>query len=259
MSSHLSAAAAERVFVDKYGPLDKHGWAPRRRFRFKFFLPAEVYEATVSGLVSDGCSWIDVGGGRTIFPHNPKLARQLVSRCSNVVAVDPSGNVHENPFVHERVQSFIEDYRTDRQFDVATLRMVVEHVEQPDRVVASLHRLLKPGGVAVVLTVNKWSPITLLSKVMPFGLHHPLKSFAWGGDEKDTFPVRYLMNTRRQLREHFTSHGFREAQFAYLDDLSAFGKFNLPNLVELSVWKALRAVGIRYPENNLLGIYQRLP
>src|SRR5690349_13940645 len=88
-----SGQDVKRLFLQKYGALERHGWALRRRFRFNYFLPAEVYETAVSGLVCDGCSWIDVGGGRDIFPNNSALARQLVSRCSTVVAVDPSENV----------------------------------------------------------------------------------------------------------------------------------------------------------------------
>jgi ubiquinone/menaquinone biosynthesis C-methylase UbiE len=169
--------------------------------------------------------------------------------------VDPSENVHRNEFVHERVQCLLEDFRTDRRFDLATLRMVVEHAEQPKLLIGALDRLLLPGGLAVVLTVNLLSPIATISRFTPFWLHHPVKKLIWGGEEEDTFPVCYQMNTRRRLRALFEAQGFREAEFEFLDDLSAFGKFRWLNLVELSVWKLLKTCGVRYPENCLLGIY----
>ena len=82
--------------------------------------PVAQMAAERLGIATAGSvSWLDVGGGHNIFPENPALAEALVSRCSTVVAVDPSANVHDNRFVQERVQAFIEDYRTDQQFDLA--------------------------------------------------------------------------------------------------------------------------------------------
>jgi hypothetical protein len=159
--------------------------------------------------------------------------------------------------VHERVQLPIEDYRSETPFDLATLRMVAEHIVNPEAAVASLHGLVKNGGLVVVFTVNKQSPISLLSGLTPFWLHHPVKKLMWGGDEEDTFPVAYKMNTRSQLGRLFSAGGFREVGFAYLDDLSAFGRFKFLNLCELVVWRACRGLGVNYPENCLLGIYQR--
>jgi hypothetical protein len=88
-------------------------------------------------------------------------------------------------------------------------------------------------------------------------MHHPIKSRIWGGSEEDTFPVRYLMNTRSTLRQLFEQAGFQEAAFAKLDDLTAFGRFRLLNIAELVAWKALNRLGIPYAENCLLGVYER--
>lgn len=244
--------------LQKYGEPESTGWSPRQRSRFGYYLPADRYEALVQKLVFEGCAWVDVGGGHDIFPENPELARTLVSRSSLAVAVDPSDNIEQNEFVHRRSKCLIEDYETDERFDLATLRMVAEHVSDPATVLKSLHRLLRPGGVAVVFTVNKWSPISLISRWTPFRLHHIIKKLFWGGEEEDTFPVEYKMNRRKTLRRLFEQHGFREAAFAHLDDLAMFGRFRWLNFAELSVWKLLRWFGLRYPENCLLGVYERV-
>jgi 2-polyprenyl-3-methyl-5-hydroxy-6-metoxy-1,4-benzoquinol methylase len=247
----------ESLFFQKHGSPELVGWSPRRRLRFGYFVPADVYESLVNRLVVPGCVWLDVGGGRAIFPDNPGLARELASRCTKVVAVDPNANVHENPFVHVRVQSELDEYSPGAQFDLATMRMVVEHVSSPERFVRGLARLVKPGGTAVVFTVNRRSPITLLSRLLPFWMHHPIKRFFWGGEEKDTFPVHYRMNTREELRRLFGEGGFEEQMFAKLDDLSLFGHFKWLSYIELLVWSAMCRIGIHYPENCLLALYRR--
>jgi 2-polyprenyl-3-methyl-5-hydroxy-6-metoxy-1,4-benzoquinol methylase len=123
-----------------------------------------VYEALVAKHVVDGCSWLDVGGGRAIFPENPSLARDLVERCALVAAVDPSSNVSQNEFVHQRTQCSLEQYDPGYQFDLATMRMVVEHVQDPETFVATLSHLVRPGGVVILFTANRWAPIALLSR-----------------------------------------------------------------------------------------------
>ena len=138
------------------------------------------------------------------------------------------------------------------------MRMVVEHVGAPKEFVAALAKLVKPGGTAVVFTVNRRSPITMLSWLIPFRLHHPIKKLFWGGEEEDTFPVQYLMNTRAELRTLFEQAGFAEHAFTQPDDLSTFGRFRWLNYLELKVWSGFRRLGIGYPENCLLGAYRRL-
>ena len=248
----------ETLFRQKYGLPSETGWSPRQRHAFGYYLPADIYEALLSRLIVHGCHWLDVGGGHHIFPENPTLSRTLANRCAVVVAVDPSNNVRDNPFVHERVQSTLEGYQAERTFDVATLRMVAEHVVDPDRMVQALHRLLRPAGTVVIFTVHSRSPLTILSRAIPFSWHHPIKKLFWGGEEEDTFPVQYKMNSRAVLKRLFEAHGFREASFAYLDDLSTLGQFRIGSYIELACWRALNRLGIRYPENCLLGVYQKL-
>jgi ubiquinone/menaquinone biosynthesis C-methylase UbiE len=174
-----------------------------------------------------------------------------------VVAVDPSENVKNNDFVHRRSQCFLEDYVADELFDLATLRMVVEHVENPKQFVVALQRILRPGGIIVVFTVNKMSPNSQVARLIPFRLHHPIKQFFWGDDEEDTFPVHYKMNSRSVLRSLFREHGFEEVAFSTLDDLSTFARFPHLNCAKLVVWKVLGSVGLKYPENCLLGVYKK--
>ena len=252
-----SGSELSAVFIDKYGSPSETGRTPRQRHEFGYYLPTDIYEALLARLILPGHRWLDVGGGHNIFPENPQLARALVARCELVVAVDPSDNVRINPYVHERVQGMLEDYATDRTFDIATLRMVAEHVSNPATLVQALNRLLRPSGIVVIFTVNGRSPLTTVSRVLPFRWHHPIKKLFWGGEEEDTFPVEYKMNSRAVLKALFEAHGFREMSFAYLDDLSTFGQFRIGGYLELLLWRTLRQVGLRYPENCLLGVYQK--
>ena len=242
----------------KYGDLEKGGWGPRLRARFGYVTPDDRYELLVSQCVTPETDWLDVGCGRFLFAHNKEVAGILAGRCKSLSGIDPSDNILENELLGHREQCLLQEYRPGRQYDLVTLRMVVEHIDDPIGAAAALARLLRPGGRAVVYTVNKWSPITVLSAVTPLSVHIRAKRFLWGGEDRDTFPTVYKMNTRRVLADLFSGAGFAEDSFEYLADPRTLSRFKATNVLELALWRGLRALGIVYPENCLLGVYRRL-
>jgi 2-polyprenyl-3-methyl-5-hydroxy-6-metoxy-1,4-benzoquinol methylase len=263
---HVSGMMDERklearlvnLFELKHQSASQRGWSIRLRRRFGYFTPDEYYEGVVDSLIDRNTEWLDVGGGSAVFPGNPKLARILADRCKRLVAVDPSCNINENPFAHERHQTILEQFDSgSRQFPIVTARMVVEHVAHPEQFVAKLSEVVKPGGKAVVYTVSRWSPMTILSGCTPISVHHFAKRLLWGVDEKDTFDVTYLMNTRSRLLQLFEGCGFREIHFRRLDDCRTLAKWKASFFAELVAWKSLRSLGFSYPEACLLGVYER--
>ena len=81
----------------------------------------------------------------------------------------------------------------------------------------------------------------------------------WGAEARDTYPVEYRMNTRRALRESFERAGFDELTFARLDDLWVFDRFGWLHQLELLSGRALKLLGLPYPECCLLAVYRRRP
>jgi SAM-dependent methyltransferase len=254
----ISWKELDAAFRAKYGDPETVGWAPRRRHRHRYATPDDIYETVVARLLRDGDAWADVGCGREVFPSNPTLASALASRSRLLVGIDPDETILENSIVHEQARSTIEDYRNDHPFDLITMRMVAEHINDPAAAVASLARLTAAGSKVVVYTVNRWSPVALAAQAIPFWLHPPIKRALWKTEERDTFPVAYRMNTRRKLSQVFHREGFEERSFIYLDDCRTFGRLRIPNLLELTLWRVLHSLRIRYPENCLLGLYERV-
>ncbi len=247
----------EEIFRLKYGDPAEAGWGPRQRWRFGYFNPDDHYEALVSSLVRGDSEWLDVGCGRDVFPNNSALAEQLAGRCRRLVGIDPAPTLAENPFVHEKLAISVDRYRGENEFDLVTARMVAEHVSDPEGFLARISAALRPGGLLVVYTVNRFSPVPLLTTLVPMGLRHRVKRFLWGAEERDTFPTAYRMNTRRRLLRLARGAGLREVAFARLDDCRTFGRFRLLSTLELVSRKGLRAVSLAYPEQCLLGVYRK--
>ncbi len=249
----------KNLMLIKYGPESKRGWGPRIRERFEHYTPDDWYEAYIDALVGEDTEWIDVGGGDRLFWCNDGLARMLSKRCRRLVVVDPAANLNVNPFAHERIQQPLEEFSDSSGFDLATLRMVVEHVEQPRQFTARLGELVRPGGKVVVYTVSLGAPVTLLSAITPIWFRRKAKRFLWQiTDDDHTCPVVYRMNTRSRLRKLFAAAGFREAEFRYLDDCRVLGRWRITMTAELIFCRIFRSIGLHYPEKCLLGVYQRV-
>lgn len=245
------------VFDGKYRREPELGWGPKTRLSYDYFNPDDYYEAIVTKLIQPQSAWADIGCGRDIFPSNAGLARELAQRCSIVFGVDPDPNIRDNPFVSERFEGPVEECTTAHRFDLITMRMVAEHIIDPDRSVGKLAELLKPKGLVVIYTPNKWSPIPIVTALVPNRFHFRFKKLLWGGEERDTFPTAFKMNTRKELERHFMRHGLSEVFFSYVDDCRTFGNFRWLSHAELSLQKLLRSMSTRYPENCLLGVYRK--
>ena len=234
------------------------GWSPRLRQRFAYFTPDECYEAMMLQLITSGADWIDVGCGHDLFPFNRPLAELLSTRCRLIVGVDPSPNIEKNVLVHEKAKCTIEEYYTDREFDVISLRMVAEHIADPESAIAAFSRLTRPGGrVKFIYTVSKWALSSLVAAGSPLAFHHAIKAILWGTDPEDTFPTVYRMNTRARLRQLFASGGFQEEQFLYLDDCRTLARWKIGTVLELNARRALRTLGLPYVDVCVLGVYRK--
>lgn len=251
------AAALRRMFALRYGAPDRLGWGPRLRAAFAHHTPDEHYEALVAGLVAPGTRWLEVGCGRSLFPDNPALADALARRCARLVGLDPGANLQRNPWVHEKVALDVGAYDGGGAFDLVTMRMVAEHVADPEAAVRGVQRALRPGGVAVVYTVFAGSPAPLLTRFVPMALRHRVKAWLWGTAPQDTFPTCYRMNTRGALQRWFAGVGMREEAFLRLDDCRTFARFRWLAELELRLMRVCRALGLPYAEHCLLGVYRK--
>lgn len=245
------------VFRQKYNRTATLGWGPQMRLDHEYFTPDDHYEALVGKLLKPGADWCDVGCGRNIFPENPDLARSYAKRCGYVFGIDPDDNVRENTFVHEYFQGLAEDCRTDRRFDLVTLRMVAEHIENPQASLLSLAGLLKPDGLALIYTPHKWAPMSIAASVIPFGLHNPLKRLIWSSEARDTFPTQYKLNTRSDIRKYAQLTGLELVHYQRLDDCRITNSYRFLNRLELSARSVLAAVGVPYPEGCILCVLKR--
>ncbi|WP_341351322.1 class I SAM-dependent methyltransferase [Nocardioides convexus] len=159
---------------------------------------------------------LDFGAGRgawqfePLAPYHRKL-RAIDQWVERVVGVDVDPVVLENESLAEArlIEPGAPIPYDDETFDVVIADYVLEHVGREDaQVVADeVMRVLKPGGWFAARTPNKWGIIGLGARAVPNDLHtRVLTRLQPGRKAEDVFPVRYTMNTRKDLERLFSAH-----------------------------------------------------
>ena len=121
-------------------------------------------------------------------------------------------------------------------FDVVIALWVLEHLSQPERVLAEVRRVLAPGGHFLFLTPNARHPLILANRLnwaFP-AVQRLLIPRLYGRAEADTFRVHYHANTPERLRALAAEQGFECVQLRAIKD-PTYLAFNEP-LFQLSIW-----------------------
>ena len=94
-------------------------------------------------------------------------------------------------------------------FDAIVCKYVVEHLETPARVFSEFHRVLRPGGVAAIMTPNRRSVFGAVTLLLPDHLKLRLKRYLRGREEEEVFPSFYRANTPGRLDAMMRTAGFK--------------------------------------------------
>jgi 2-polyprenyl-6-hydroxyphenyl methylase / 3-demethylubiquinone-9 3-methyltransferase len=198
-TSHASGpASADAGEVGKFHALSHRFWDPRGEFR-----PLHILNPVRARFIAERAPLaearvLDVGCGGGL------LCEALVRAGAHVTGIDLAAGMIEVAKLHAAEQSLIIDYRLVEAealvareaaaFDVVTCMEMLEHVPQPAATVATLARLVRPGGSVFISTINRNLKSFLLAivgaeyvmKLIPRGTHEyerliqPAELAGWG-------------------------------------------------------------------------------
>ena len=161
----------------------------------------------IRSMVTSASRVLDAGAGA-----GEKFRHDLKGRVAEVVGVDLDPRVLQNPQVDRGIVADLTNIPvTDGYFDAAFCMYVLEHIDEPERFLAEMARVLKPGGCFLFCTPNKHHYVSLAARLTPQFFHRWYNNRR-GRDTGDTFPTVYKMNTRSALRRLFSRAGFVERE-----------------------------------------------
>jgi ubiquinone/menaquinone biosynthesis C-methylase UbiE len=163
----------------------------------------DAYAEMLRAQVSDGIEWLDLGCGHQVLPDwRAEDEQRLVSSCRMVVGVDsdlPSLARHKS--IRLKVKADIAHLPFKQEsFSLVTANMVVEHLQNPAHQFAEIGRILRAGGLCILLTPNAYGYPTLLARLVPTPVKNRVIRLLEGRRSEDVFPTYYRANTRKALR-----------------------------------------------------------
>jgi 2-polyprenyl-6-hydroxyphenyl methylase/3-demethylubiquinone-9 3-methyltransferase len=145
--------------IEKFNLLAHKWWDPTSEFKPLHEINPLRLNFIKSSVSLKGKKVLDVGCGGGI------LSESLVSAGADVTGIDQGGKVIQIAKLHAKESGIkikykhinIEDFykNTDERFDVITCLEMLEHVPDPNSIINTCSKLLKPGGKIFFSTINK--------------------------------------------------------------------------------------------------------
>lgn len=212
-----------------------------------------IYREIIAQHIGPGTRVVDIGCGHADFLES------VYALTPFVYGVDPDPlALARNRTVRHPVVGSAENLPLEAgSFDLATMAWVVEHLEHPERAAQEIHRVLRPGGRLVFLTPNAWNYNAWLVRAVPNRFHHLFTRPLYGRQDRDTYPVRYRMNTPRRVEQVLRDAGFRQVRLVLNGDPS-YISFNQPLFRTASLLERwLDRPRLRFAKVHLIGLYER--
>ena len=175
---------------------------------------------------------LDVGAGAGIQHH-----MDFKDHAKLVCGIDPDPRVSANRFLHDgRIASAERIPWPDNTFDRVISNNVLEHLSDPATVFREIHRVLKPSGMFLFKTPNKWHYATLISRCTPHRFHEWFNRRR-GRAAEDTFPTHYKANSSRGVRRYCRCAGLAVRSIRFYEGRPEYLRFSVPSYLAGCVYE----------------------
>lgn len=155
---------------------------------------------------------LDFGAGAGVVKE-----MNFKSAVARMCGVDIDPRVTQNPMLHEaKIADGERIPYGGGTFDLVFADNVLEHLSAPGAVFSEIYRVLKPGGVFLFKTPNKWHYMPAIARITPHGFHQWVNRKR-GRSEVDTFPTLYRANSVTDIRNLATAAGFEVSKLERIE------------------------------------------
>jgi len=160
---------------------------------------------------------LEIGAG----PTNPNS--DYVRTLGELHGIDIDAEVLQNSALE--TSAVIEDKFPfpDNTFDSCVSNYVCEHLEDPEKHLEEVWRILKPGGAYAFRTPNRLHYIAVVSSLTPHSFHVRAANKLRAIDGHDPYPTRYRFNSRAQIQRLARKTGFEVEYLRLVEKEPSYG------------------------------------
>ena len=234
----------------------------KQELRDRFYTPSfrgmyDRFADVIHDRVRAGDAMLDAGcGSGRVFQYRFDDAQRPRLIAGVDVTSEPKANANIDAAARADLAALP---FADASFDIAISSHVAEHLTQPERVFAELARVLRPGGLLLLLTPNRWHYVTVGARVLPHALHVRFNR-SRGVDARDVFRTVYRANTSRRLRALYEGAGFAVERIEQFETEPEYLAFSAPSYALGVAYERLvsRFEALRGLRVNLLAVGRRV-
>lgn len=214
----------------------------------------------INSLIDKSMTVLDFGAGRAAWKEDDpclyrKQLRNMQGKVKHIVGCDVDEAIFMNDSVDEKIKINMGESLPfdDNVFDLIISDYTFEHIANPEEVANEFYRILKPGGWVCARTPNKYSYVSLFTRLIKNSLHAKILMYAQPErKEIDVFPTTFKLNSKRSITKHFVEQRFDgfiyryEAEPSYYFDnkmiflvMAVVNKY-LPSIFKSSLFVFLR-------------------
>jgi SAM-dependent methyltransferase len=177
---------------------------------------------------------LDLGAGAGIVDE-----MNFRGHARRICGIDPDPRVVDNPYLDEGQMGIGESIPyPDGSFDLVFADNVLEHLPDPAAVFAEVARVLRPGGVFLGKTPNKWHYVPMIARLTPHGFHRWVVRWR-GRASDDVFPTRYRANSRVDIGRLAAGAGLAVVRVDLIDGRPEYLRFSAPTYLVGWVYERL--------------------
>lgn len=180
VASSDSGVLEERVvlapLIEAIAPSRDYGWA------FTQFKPSLLQCARYL----QKPSVLEIGGGRSPLFDREESARSFSDYTVNDISQDELDRAPD--YVHKICFDISGDAPDGQTYDLVFSKTVFEHIEDASQAYKNVHKLLKPGGIALNLIPTLMCPPFVLNRLLPETLSRRILAFFFPARNDEEIP-----------------------------------------------------------------------
>ena len=225
--------------------------------------PQSAYRNVLRKCINKNTKWLDLGCGHKIYsnylPESEKTQHEMVQKCKYVFGIDGDQYaIARNQRIPNKVLGDIHELPFDNQtFNLITANMVVEHAEDPTKLLAEIDRVLEPGGLFVFHTPNLKSYKIILAKAVPDNLKKIIIKLLQDRAEADVFSTHYKLNTPKTIRTVAETYNYELSDLHLLQAPADSVMLGPIVAIELLLMKILSYNALKTCRSNIIAVLKK--